>query len=170
MLLGVSFAFTQESASYRLNEHVLNAGGQPAAGSAAASASYTITFGSVGEGLAAVAPSSASFQLAGGFVAPYPPPGEVAGVILPASTTVTWGAEASAGTYNVYRDALTTLPALGYGVCDQQGLTTTSAAAGPNPPARAGYFYLVTVENRLGEEGTKGFRTGPVERTGSACP
>jgi hypothetical protein len=33
-----------------------------------------------------------------------------------------------------------------------------------------GFFYLVTVENRLSEEGTKGFDSGGGERTGSACP
>jgi len=33
-----------------------------------------------------------------------------------------------------------------------------------------GFFYLVTVVNRLGEEGGKGFRSDGTERLGTVCP
>ena len=33
-----------------------------------------------------------------------------------------------------------------------------------------GYFYLVTAENRLDEEGTKGFSHDGPEREGTVCP
>jgi hypothetical protein len=92
------------------------------------------------------------------------------GLDLPAPATLVWNPENSAGTYNVYRAAMSTLPSLAFGSCDQQGIVATSAAAGANPPAGTGFFYLVTVENSLGEEGTKGFQGGGAQRAGSACP
>jgi hypothetical protein len=39
-----------------------------------------------------------------------------------------------------------------------------------SPPPDSIYFYLVTAENRLGEEGTKGYSSSGVERHGSDCP
>ena len=61
--------------------------------------------------------------------------------------------------------------ALGYGACEQYGLTGNSATDNAAVPAGDGYFYLVTAENRLDEEGTKGFDSAQVERTNDApCP
>jgi len=38
------------------------------------------------------------------------------------------------------------------------------------PAAATGYFYLVTAENRLAEEGTKGSNSTGGERLGNVCP
>ncbi len=170
LALGWSAALAQQSASFRLAEQVLNAGGHPAGGLSPSSSSFRITLESIGGGLHDGALSSGSFVLEGGFPAPYPPPGEVQGFDLPAETSLIWNAERSAGDYNVYRGALTVLPALAYGSCYLQDVTATGATEGGVPPVGTGWFYLVTVENRLGEEGTKGFRSSGAERNGSVCP
>ena len=106
-----------------------------------------------------------------GLVPAYPPPREVTGLVFLDDDTLHWDPEPSVGVYNLYRDTLPALPEGGYGSCDQQGLTTTGATdVAPPPGVGDGYFYLVTAENRLAEEGTKGFDTGAVERQGNACP
>ena len=48
------------------------------------------------------------------------------------------------------------LAASGTGTCYAAGLTSPSSTETGVPVAGAAYFYLVTVENRLGQEGTKG--------------
>ena len=82
--------------------------------------------------------------------------------------TLTWPAEPSAGVYNLYRDDISN----GFGDCEEQdiaGTTTTDTAI----PTTA-FFYLATVENRLAEEGTKGFQSNATERRGGfdlpVCP
>ncbi len=163
-------ARAQQSASFRLAEQVFNAGGHPAAGVSPSSSSFRISRHSIGEGLNDGALASGSFVLDGGFLAPYPPPGEVAGFDLPAPTSLVWNPERSAGDYNVYRGTLSTLPSLSYGSCYLQDVTATGATEGAVPPTGSAWFYLVTVENRLEEEGTKGYRSSGAERTGSSCP
>ncbi|RMF71809.1 MAG: hypothetical protein D6738_13060, partial [Acidobacteria bacterium] len=44
-------ATAQQSASYRMDEHVLNQGGRPAGGVTASSASYRVSLDSLGEAL-----------------------------------------------------------------------------------------------------------------------
>jgi hypothetical protein len=84
---------------------------------------------------------------------------------------MTWDPERSVGAYEVYRDALTTLPGGGFGTCFASGLTSEAATEAATPVAGQGWFYLVTARNRLGEEGTKGFQTSGAERPNPApCP
>jgi hypothetical protein len=173
--LGLFFApdaAGQQSASYRLEEHALNAGGRPADGVEATSVSYRITLDAIGQGVLGRDLSSASYRMDGGFVPAYPPPGEVTGVFLTDAVTLVWDPEPSAGHYNLYRDALTSLSGLGYGRCNRQRLTatTTTDPAVPSPPGE-GYFYLVTAANRLHEEGTKGWDSFLDERPNpTPCP
>jgi hypothetical protein len=77
---------------------------------------------------------------------------------------LTWPAERSAGVYNLYRDDTSD----GFGSCEEQDIagTTTTDTATPT----AAFFYLVTVQNRLAEEGTKGFQSNATERLGAVCP
>ena len=82
----------QESASFRISESVLNAGGQPEGGVAASSASYRITLGSVGEGLSGAFFTGAGFGGEGGFVAAFPPPGEVGELRFSDAVTLVWAA------------------------------------------------------------------------------
>lgn len=163
-------ALAQQSASHRLEEHSFNAGGHPAAGVSPVSASHRLTLGSIGEPFPLRRYFGATVLVDGGFVVPYMPPGEVLNVNFTDPTTLVWDPEVSAGRYNLYRDALGSLSGLGFGGCTEQNLAAATTTDATPVPADEGFFYLVTVENRLGEEGTKGFHSGGLERTGTVCP
>jgi len=162
----------QQSASYRLEEHTVNAGGHPAGGAVLSSPSYSIRLDAIGDGVARSGAGGTSYGLDAGFVAAYRPPGEVRNLTVDADKiTLRWDPESSAGSYNLYRDLLTVLSSLGYGSCQQWNLVTETAVDGAIPPSADGFFYLVTVENRLAEEGTKGFDSAGGERPNVApCP
>ena len=99
-----------------------------------------------------------------------PPPGEVQNQIWTGNTAMVWDREASAGSYELYRDLLSALPG-GFGACQQNGIAAETAIDTANPPAGAGWFYLVTVRNGLHEEGTKGFQSSGAPRPNPApCP
>jgi len=164
-------AAAQQSASFNLEEGVLNAGGHPAGGVSPTSAGFRISLDALGDSVGGRALSSASFRMAGGFASFYPPPGEVLGLRFLDSDTLEWDGEPSAGSYALYRDVLTGLGGLGYGSCLTTGITGTTIDDAAVPAAADGYFYLVTVRNRLDEEGTKGFDTIGGERPNAApCP
>ncbi len=114
--------------------------------------------------------SSPGYHLDGGFVASYPPPGEVRNQAWTGSSTIVWDPEKSVGSYSVYRDLLSTLPG-NFGTCLQSSLITEFASDASNPPVGIGWFYLITARNVLAEEGTKGYRSNGSERTNPApCP
>jgi len=171
-------AVAQTSASFKLQEYTFNAGGTPSNGTEVASASFRMTVSSLGATVAAAGLSSASFQFDSGFGVAYAPPGEVAAMCGGAGAclaftdlqTLIWPAERSAGFYNLYRDDTS----FGYGNCEQQDLATTTAVDAAEPAAGVVFYYLVTVENRLAEEGTKGFQSVAIERVGATglpvCP
>ncbi len=171
----------QQSASFTLEEHTFNAGGNPDGGVILTSASFQITLDSIGDNAVAMGLSSASFQLDSGFPTAYPPPGEVEGLLLTDNVTLIWNIERSIGSYNLYRDLLGSLSALGYGTCEQAALTVETATDVTLLTVGNGFFYLVTAENKLTEEGTKGAcvdtvnnqcegGTSAAERLGLACP
>jgi hypothetical protein len=172
VLLLVFPAFAQESASYQLTEHTFNAGGNPAGGTVLTSTNYQITLDAIGDPVASRNLSSGSYQMEGGFVAAYPPPGEVLGVSFTDPITLSWDPEKSVGDYNLYRDLMSNLSGLGFGVCEQQEIqdSTTLVDDTHELETGEGYFYLVTAENRLDEEGTKGFSYDGPEREGTVCP
>ena len=85
-------------------------------------------------------------------------------------TTLEWDSVSSAGTYNLYRDLLSNLAALGYGNCQQSGLSATTAQDPDTVPPGDAFFYLVTAETSLLQEGPKGLRSGGGLRLGSTCP
>jgi hypothetical protein len=164
-------ATAQTSASYRLEEQVFNAGGHPEGGAVMSSASYWVSLDSIGEGIVGPGMSSASYGMDGSFGGAYPPPGEVLGLRFTDAETLVWDPERSVGAYNLYRDRLSALTGLGYGNCEQRDLAGETATVPDLPPATDGFFYLVTAENRLGEEGTKGQDTWGSERPNSGpCP
>ena len=84
--------------------------------------------------------------------------------------TLSWSAEQSAGVYDLYRDDTSD----GYGNCEQRDLPEPPATDTSEPTVGNGFFYLVTVKNRLREAGTKGFRSDETERLGGVdlrvCP
>lgn len=170
-LLGSGTVLAQQSASFRLEEHVFNAGGRPSGGLVAASASHRITLDAVGDSISPGHLSGGAHQLGGGFVSVYPPPGEVAGLRFADDVTLIWSPEPSTGRYNVYRGLLNGLPALTYGGCRQSEIAGTTTTDPDNAPSGQGFFYLVTAENLIAEEGTKGFASSGNERSnGSPCP
>jgi len=168
----ISVAHAQQSTSFKLDEHVLNSGGTPVSGtgSTLSSASFRIRLSSLGEGLIGAALSSASFRVDSGLTQGLLPPGETGGLIFTSKDTLEWNAHLSAGTYNLYRDLHSNLTGLGFGQCEQQILAGNGATDVDPVPEGDAFFYLVTVANRLGEEGTKGSRSDGTERLGNACP
>src|SRR5678816_1797346 len=171
LVLGAtSPAHAQTSARFHLTEHVLNASGHPAQGAVLSSTSFRIRLDSLGDSLVGTTLASASFRIDGGFLAAYPPPGEVHGDVFTSKTLLQWQPERSAGTYEVYRGAAAGLPG-GFGTCLAYGLTVPAYVESDAPGSGGAYFYLATVRNRLGQEGTKGFQTSGAERSNSApCP
>lgn len=164
-------ALAQESPSFKLTDHVFNAGGHPRGGTILSSASYRITLDAIGEGAIGSGFNSASFRTDGGFSSAYPPPGETLGLWFADKQNLHWEPEKSVGIYNLYRDLMSNLAGLGYGDCHQQGIADETYADGDTPSDGEGYFYLVTAENRLGEEGTKGLDGAGTERPNPApCP
>ena len=169
LLLG-SVAIAQSSASYDLEEYVLNAGGSPSAAADPSSASFHITLSSIGETLAAAPAGSASFALDSSFTSAYPPPGEATGLRFENSHTLRWDPERSVGSYTLYRGGIGDLSGLGYGSCLQPDLPAATTTDADAVPSGDGFFYLVTASNRLDEAGTKGFQGDGTERAGAVCP
>jgi len=106
------------------------------------------------------------------------PPLEVSG---PASATplmfstldeMIWedGAASNATSFNMYRGTMTEFQGGTFGTCFASGLPTSYAMDTAIPPAGAGFFYLVTARNALGE-GTMGIGSDGVPRANlTPCP
>ena len=168
-VLGGSAA-AQTSASFKLTEDVINAGGNPLDGNRPASASFKISHDAIGDAAIRGTLSSASYRADGGFVVRYGPVGEVHGVRFLDGTNLTWNHEPSAETYNLYRSTLASLPG-NFGSCLQFGLAGPPFVENAEPEQGSGWYYLVTAENRLRQEGTKGHRSNGAERPNTApCP
>ena len=167
-----SMVHAQQSTNFKLDEHVLNSGGSPVSGtgSSLSSTNFRVRLSSLGEGLIGPALSSASFRVDSGFTQGLLPAGETNGLIFTSQNTLEWNTHLSAGTYNLYRDLHSNLAGFGFGQCEQQGLAGTGATDVDPVPTGDAFFYLVTVENRLGEEGTKGPQSDGTERLGNTCP
>lgn len=165
-LLLVVPILAQQSPNYQLSDHTFNVGGH----TQLLSTSYQLTFVSIGDGTVGSGLSSTSYWMEGSFGAAYPPPGEVRGLRFSDAETLLWNPERSANDYNLYRDLLSNLVSLSYGNCEQQNLPVTAVTDNDPVPTGDGYFYIVTVENRLGEEGTKGFDSSDFVRDGAVCP
>jgi hypothetical protein len=167
-------AAAQTGATYKLEEHTLNAAGHPDGGSLMTGASHQITLDAVGDGVAAYGLTGSTYSMDAGFGAAYAPPGAVSGLVFTTKTDLEWAPEGSPGDYNLYRDLMSSLSGLGYGACEQQGISGTTTTDSDAVPASDGFFYLVTALNTLSEEGTKGFQasggTPGAERTGAMCP
>ena len=165
LLLTAEPVLAQSSATYTLDEHTFNAGG-----GSASSASYSISLGSLGEGVTGTALGSDSYNMDGGFVPAYLPPKEVDGLHFLDHDNLEWSADPAAGSYNLYRDLVSNLSGLGYGNCAQQNLAVHSATDTDVAVPGDGYFYLATAVNRLVEEGGKGSDSDGTVREGTTCP
>ena len=166
-----SGALAQQSPSFKLEEHALNAGGHPQDGTVLTSASFRLTLGAIGEIVTAVDPSSASFSLTAGFTGSYPPSAEVANVRFTNATTLVWDAERSVGVYNLYQGSVTNPFDPNYGLCQAAGIPVETVSVSSVPPRGRALFILVTAENRLAEEGPKGSDSAGSPRDNSnPCP
>lgn len=164
-------ALAQTSSHYILEEHTLNAGAHPAAGVVMTSAVFRVTLDAIGDGTTAPSVVGAQYRLTAGFVGTYPPPGEVRNLRMLPLAMLLWDPDGAAGDYNIYRALLNTLSGLTFGACAQSEVPQASATDATVPGPGQGFFYLVTAENRLDEEGTKGFRSNGVMRANAApCP
>lgn len=163
-------AVAQQSAHYRLVESSLNGGGHPADGVALASPTFRMRVDVVGQGLVAIGASSPSLRADQGFAAAYPMPREATDLRLDDRQTLRWDPERSAGTYNLYRDRLSSLGSLAP-ACRAARIAAPEFLDVDAPPPLDGFFYLVTAENRLGDEGTPGSDGQGVPRPApSPCP
>ena len=163
-------AIAQQSPSHRLDEAVFNAGGHPASGVSPSSGNHQVSLGSIGDLFGLQRLFGSTSMIDGGFVLRYPPPLEVLDLLFTSQTTLVWDRDPSADLYNLYRGLVSTLPGLGYGPCAQAGLTSATYTDTDEPGVGTAFFYLVTAENRLGEEGTKGLNSAGIPRAGSVCP
>lgn len=165
------FAAAQSSASFELDESVFHAGGHPQAGLQLTSTSYLITVDAIGETLVAPAMQSRTHAMDPGFARSYPPPRDVIQVVLHGDKeTISWAPERSVGKYRVYRGDLDLLP-VDYGVCRVSDVNGEQAPVDEYPDPGDAYFYLVTAESRLLEEGSKGLdSSGALRANPAPCP
>ncbi len=170
-LLAPAFpAAAQQSASYHVSGSVLNEGGHPQQGVIVASASYRVSLGAIGEEIADGTLAAAGYHVDAGFTTAYPPPTEVLGLLFTSAATLRWNPERSVGAYDLYRGDLGTFPGTA-GACLQSAVTGETWDDPAAPVTSAGWFYLVTAVNRIGEEGTKGTASDGTERDRSLpCP
>jgi hypothetical protein len=158
----------QSSATFRVDESVFNSGGHPEQGISMTSTSYRISLDSLGENLVSAALSSGSYELESGLASAYRPAGSVTGLRFISKDALEWDAHSAAGRYNLYRDDLNNIGA--YGACLDPGLASPPASDPQAPAPGAVFFYLVTVVNRLGEEGGKDSDSNGIPRAGVWCP
>lgn len=173
-------AFSQQSASYILEEQAFNAGGNAGAqagGSTPAgvvllSSSFRITQSAIGDAVSAATMASPGFTLTGSLISANPPPGEVRNVRFGATTmTVVWDRDPSVGRYHLYQGGVTVPFDPDFGACVPPAWVTEQATITADPPLGEALFILLTAENTLDEEGTKGFRSDGVERPNAVpCP
>lgn len=163
-------AFAQESSNYKLKEHAFNQGGHPYAGTILTAPNFKISIGSIGDIADRSQLNSDSFSMYVGFVSSFPPPGEVGGLhFLSDHVTLVWNPEKSKGDYNLYRGILSELS--DYGTCLEYDIPTETTVDSEEPSLlEIGYFYLVTVKNRLDEEGTKGYSSDDERSNDYPCP
>ncbi len=90
-------------------------------------------------------------------------PGEVTGVVLDGSGTISWDPAGGAQDYNVYRGLTSWLHSGNPPRCHGDEITATSFPSPADPALGQAFFYLVTAEAAAGE-GTPGTVTGGGDR------
>lgn len=160
VLLGLAAALpamAQQSASYRIEQHALNAGGVPSDGEVHTSASYAITLESIAGPV-------------GSFVVGLLPPSEVTGLLFTDVDTLVWDGHPAAGQFRLYRDDLSATVGP-FGDCLAPSLPTPTADDPATPSPGSAFVYLVNVANTLGEEGSPGASSAGAQRIlTTVCP
>ena len=159
-----------QSPSFRVERYVFNAGGAATATRAPSSTGFRVVPNAIGDPARGSDPTSASFHVSAGFVTTYRPPGEVHDLRFRDAATLEWSPEESAGSYNLYRSQLADAGE-GAGPCLATDVTDPGFDDTDPVPAGNAFLYLVTVVNRLAEEGTVGTTSDGEERARtSPCP
>ncbi len=160
----------QESESYRLEEHALNAGGTPEQGEERTSASFRVTLDSLA-GPLGMRGSSAGYGLTGGIVPSHAPASEVTNLLFTDGDTLVWDPHLAAGSYRLYREGLAAVGPGPMGACLAPALAAPTADDAADPAPGQGFAYLVTVRDSLGDEGTAGASSVGASRARAApCP
>ncbi len=99
-------------------------------------------------------------------------PDEATGLAFESASRMTWNDQVTPNPYatrlfDVIRSA--TPSDFSTATCVETGDGNTTADDATVPAPGAGFYYLVRAVNRCGD-GTLGFRSNGVERTGSSCP
>lgn len=169
-VLNVSIlVFAQSAGNYVQDEHIFNEGGNPLQGQVLASTNFIITLDAVGQSLGLTELSGSSFQMQAGFVPAYPPPLETLNLKFVTKTQMIWDHEKSVGTYNIYRGNGDNFAP--FGACMSKSLPSENGQDSEIPAPNQFFYYLVTAENQIEEEGTKGYESDGTERINAApCP
>ena len=153
-------------APYTLEEVSFDGGGEMEL----ASPEYEMNFVGIAPPGAIDELTSDEYVISGGIAPIYRPAGEVGGLLLTGANSLTWDAESSAGSYNLYRGSIVGLAAGNYGSCLQTAITGTATIDSETPAPSTGVFYLVSVTNLLDEEGTTGSDSQGATRPNPVCP
>jgi hypothetical protein len=169
--LSIVAVLAQTSPSYRVDEWTVHAGGHPLGGFGLASTSYRMSLDAVGEIPIAPLLHSTGYSIDVGFARSYPPPLEVREVVaLGDKATFAWAPDRSVGSYRVYRGLLRELPG-SYGACRIADISADHVMLEETPNVGQTFFYLVTAQNTLLEEGPTGYDSAGASRVVSGpCP
>ena len=154
-----------------MDESTIHAGGHPIGGLGLTSANYRMSLDTVGEAVTAPLLSNSTNSMDVGFSRSYPPPAEVRQVVaLGDKATFAWAPERSVGTYRVYR-GYSTMPPAHYGFCRIGDVAGGSVLLEEAPDSGQQFFYLVTAQNMLFEEGITGYDSAGTPRGNPGpCP
>ena len=148
----------------------MNAGGHPRNGIGLSSANYRMSLDAIGETPIAPVLFSTAYSMDVGFARCFPPPREVQQITVLDKTMFAWTPERSVGTYRVYRGDLHELP-FGHGACPIADVGVEYVPLEEVPDVGEQFFYLVTAENTLLEEGIIGYDSAGAARAAAGpCP
>lgn len=162
----------QQGGDFRQAEHAINAGGDPRQ-VVLSSPDFRVTLDAVGDACPPTVARGPGFRLETGFVSAYAPPGEVQQLMVQADRlTLSWNPDPSAGTYDLHGGPVSALGGPGgYGACLVPHIEATHTTDSFVPVPGTARLYLVTVENRVGEEGTLGRTSSGATRPNALpCP
>ena len=160
------------SPSHVLEEYAFNSAGVPLASLSPESASHRLQLAAIGDDLAMLGLVADGFGLDAALTAAYRPPEEVQNLRLGAKKNrLFWDPSLAAGSYTLYRQSLKELTEPTVGDCNQPGIETPFTTDNDPVPVGGGFFYLVTVDSRLGERGPAGTTSDGTPRPmPPACP
>lgn len=171
LCLSTGVALAQSGPTYRLEELTMNAGGHPADGVGLTSSSYRMSLDALGEASVAPRLRGSVYSMDAGFARCFPPPAEVQQVVVLADkTTFAWAPDPSVGAYRVYFGDVRNVR-WDEGTCLMAGIDPEFTTPDHFPEPGETFFYLITAQNTLLEEGTTGYDSAGTPRDAPVpCP